>query len=128
MESEARFREQTDLLPESIFEMDTDGRLTFINQSAIENFRYTEDDLKKGLNAFDMIIPEERERAISNSIIRLKGEKPETNDFTALRKDGSTFPSLIRVAPILRDNKHVGFRGVVINISDRIKAEKATDG
>jgi len=124
LESEARFREQTDLLPESIFEMDTDGRLTFINQSAIENFRYTEDDLKKGLNAFDMIVPEERERAIGNSIIRLKGEKPETNDFTALRKDGSTFPSLIRVAPILRDNKHVGFRGVVINISDRIKAEK----
>ncbi|RPH51772.1 MAG: PAS domain S-box protein [Desulfobacteraceae bacterium] len=123
-ESEARFREHTNLLPESIFEMDIDGRLTFVNESAFENFGYTEDDLKKELNAFDMIIPEERERAISNSIIRLKGEKPERSEFTALRKDKSTFPSLIRVAPIMQDNRHVGFRGVVINISDRIKAEK----
>ncbi|MDP3283014.1 MAG: PAS domain S-box protein, partial [Desulfobacterales bacterium] len=50
--------------------------------------------------------------------------KPESNEFTALRKDKSTFPSLIRVAPIMRDGKHIGFRGVVINISDRIRAEK----
>ncbi|MDQ1331198.1 MAG: hypothetical protein QG578_1465 [Thermodesulfobacteriota bacterium] len=123
-ESEARFREHTNLLPESIFEMDLNGRLTFVNESAYQNFGYTEDDLKKGLNAFEMVIPEERERAIGNSLIRLKGEKPERNEFTALRKDKSTFPSLIRVAPVMRDGKHIGFRGVVINISDRIKAEK----
>ncbi len=124
-ESEARFRELANLLPESIFETDIDGRLTFLNRNTFENFGYTEDDLKKGLNVFDMIIPEERERAKNITIKILKGEKTTGNEYTALRKDKGTFPFLLRFAPILHDNRHAGFRGVVINISDRINAEKA---
>jgi len=124
-ESEARFRDLANLLPEPIFEMDIDGRVTFVNKSAFENFRVTEDDFKKGLNAFDMIIPEEREKAINTTTKILKGEKIAENEYTALRKDKSTFPSLLRIAPILHDNRHVGFRGVLINITNRINAEKA---
>jgi len=123
--SEARFGELANLLPEPIFETDIDGRLTFVNRSALENFGYTEDDLKKGLNAFDMIIPEERERAINSTAKILKGEKVAENEYTALRKDKSTFPSLLRIVPIMHDNSHAGFRGVLINIANRIKAEKA---
>jgi len=126
-ESEARFRELANLLPESIFETDIDGRLTFLNRNTFENFGYTEDDLKKGLNVFDMIIPEERERAKNVTIKMLKGEKTTGNEYTALRKDKGTFPFLLHFAPILHDNRHAGFRGVVINISDRINAEKALE-
>jgi len=124
-ESEARFRELANLLPESIFETDIDGRLTFLNRNTFENFGYTEDDLKKGLNVFDMIIPEERERAKNITIKMLKGEKTTGNEYTALRKDKGTFPFLLRFAPILHDGVHAGFRGVVVNITDRINAERA---
>jgi PAS domain-containing protein len=56
-ESEERFRELAELMPETIFEMDLEGNLTFVNRNAYNYFGYTPADLKQGLNSFDMLIP-----------------------------------------------------------------------
>ena len=45
-------------------------------------------------------------------------------EYTALRKDGSTFPVMIFSNPIKRDNHQVGLRGIVIDISERKRYEK----
>ncbi|MCK4831326.1 MAG: PAS domain S-box protein, partial [Anaerolineales bacterium] len=39
--SEAKFRELADLLPQTVFETDERGNLTFANQSAFDRFGYT---------------------------------------------------------------------------------------
>ena len=49
--SEERFRELSDLLPLTIFELDLNANLTYVNKHAMELFGLTEKDLENGLNA-----------------------------------------------------------------------------
>jgi len=123
-ESEERFRELAELMPETIFEMDLEANLTFVNRNAYNYFGYTPTDFKKGLSGFDMIIPEDHDRSKENMAKLLNGERTGINEYTALRKDGTTFPVMIHSAPIFQDGKPDGFRGFIIDISDRKKAEE----
>lgn len=123
-EGEERFRELAELMPETVFEVNLEGYLTFVNRNAFNYFGYTPQDLKKGLKSFDMIIPKDRERAQDNVAQILKGEKNGINEYTALRKDGSTFPVMIHSAPIFKEGKPVGLRGFIVDITERKKAEE----
>jgi PAS domain S-box-containing protein len=123
-ESEERFRELAELMPETIFEVNLEGQLTFVNRNAYNYFGYTQTDLKRGLSSYDMIIPADRERAKENVVKILNGEQTGTNEYTALRKDGTTFPVSIYSAPIFREGKPIGLRGFVIDITDRKTAEE----
>jgi PAS domain S-box-containing protein len=123
-EGEERFRELAELMPETVFEVDLEGNLTFVNRNAFNYFGYTPQDLKKGLKSFDMIIPKDRERAQDNVAKIFTGEKSGINEYTALRKDGSTFPVMIHSAPIFKEGKPVGLRGFIVDISERKKAEE----
>jgi two-component system cell cycle sensor histidine kinase/response regulator CckA len=122
-ESEERFRELAELMPETVFEVNLEGNLTFVNRNAFNYFGYTPQDLKKGLKSFDMIIPKDRERARDNVAMILSGEKTGINEYTALRKDGSIFPVMIHSAPIFKEGKPVGLRGFIVDITERKKAE-----
>jgi PAS domain S-box-containing protein len=123
-ESEERFRELAELMPETVFEVDLEGKLTFVNRNAFNYFGYTQQDLKKGLKSFDMIIPKDRERAQDNVGKIMKGEKSGINEYTALRKDGGTFPVMIHSTPIFKEGKPVGLRGFIVDITARKKAEE----
>ncbi|MGD9054661.1 MAG: PAS domain S-box protein, partial [Desulfobacterales bacterium] len=123
-ESEERFRELAELMPETIFEMDLDGNLTYVNRNAFNYFGYTRSDFKNGLKNLDMLIPKDRERSAENIAKILKGEETGINEYTALRKDGSTFPVMAHSAPIFKEGKPSGLRGFLIDITDRKKAEE----
>ncbi len=123
-ESEERFRELAELMPETVFEADMEGNLTFVNRNAYNCFGYTQQDFQKGLNSFEMIVPEERECARKNAAKIMLGEKLGINEYTSLRKDGSTFPVIIHSVPIFRGNRPVGLRGFIVDITARKKAEE----
>ncbi len=75
-ESEKRYRELADSLPQIIFEMDEKGILTFANRNAFDVFGYTQSKFDKGLNGFDMLIAEDYERAMENMEREFKGDSP----------------------------------------------------
>jgi PAS domain S-box-containing protein len=122
--SEQRFRELAEMLPETVYEMDIHGKITFANQAAFEQYGYTVDDYERGLNAFDMMIPNERQEAREGTERLLGGEIMDSDEWTALRKDGSTFPVIIKGVPIIKDGKPVGLRGIAFDISKTKKAEE----
>ena len=122
-ESEKRFRELSNLLPEVVFETDITGGLNFVNNVAFERFGYSRADLDKGLNAFQMMIPEDRSRAKTDIANALSGKAEGPAEYTGLRKDGSTFPIIIHSSPVLRGNVPVGLRGIIVDITERKKAE-----
>jgi len=121
-ESEKKYKELVELLPEMVFELDTAGRVIFANQAAFRIFGYSERDL--GLSAIQMFVPQDRERAKKNIMGVLSGEKLGVTEYTALRKDGSTFPVIIHSTPIIRENKPVGLRGIIVDTTDRKQAEE----
>ena len=118
-ESEERFRELAELLPETIFEMDATGNLTFVNRKAYEHFRYTQQDFDQGLSGLDMVVPEDRHRAMENIAKILGGEHVGLKEYQALRKDGTTFPALFHSAAVLHEGKPAGMRGFIIDISEK---------
>ncbi|MGD9246158.1 MAG: PAS domain S-box protein, partial [Desulfobacterales bacterium] len=123
--SEERFRELAELLPETIFEIDVSGHLTFVNQSALDHFKFTQKDVDQGLNGFDMFIPEDRQRVMENAQKILQGEQMGLVEYTALRSDGSTFPVMVNAAAVTYEDKPIGLRGIAIDISERVYSEKA---
>ena len=123
IESEKRFRELSDLLPQPVFEMDQTGSVLFANRIAFSLFLYTQEDFEKGINAFDMIIPEDRERAMHNMADLMTGSFSGPIEYTALRKDGSTFPVMVHSNPLVRDKKVIGLRGILIDLSAQKRLE-----
>lgn len=122
-ESEKKYRELADLLPQPIFECDASGRITLANQEAFQCYGYTEEDLLRGVSLWETIVPEEREKASEVMSDRLKAGSRGGGEYTVRRKDGSLFSAQIYSAPVLREGKPVGLRGVIIDISDRKRAE-----
>ncbi len=125
-ESERRFRELADLLPQGIYESDLSGRIMYGNRLALEMFGYSAEDLRRGLNAFSVIAPVDRERAITifRRVIETGAPIKRDEDYSGLCKDGTTFPVSIFSSPIIRDGKVIGMRGVIIDISERKKNEE----
>ena len=127
-ESEERFRQLSDLLPQIIYESDLKGNLSYGNKAARDKFGYKPDEVDiDSINAIDMIIPEHRERAVQNMREIAMGQRSKASEYTALRKDGSIFPVAIHSDVIIKDSKPVGFRGVIFDISDVKKVEKALE-
>jgi len=122
-ESEERFRELAEMLPETVFELDITGNIIFVNRNAFEKFGYTRQDIKDGLNAFEIIIPEDRDRAMGNTLKAMAGEQLGLIEYTALKKDGTTFPVLIHANPIFSGENAVGLRGIIIDITETKRLE-----
>ncbi len=123
-ESEQRYRELANSLPDIIFEADMKGQLVFANERATEISGYSQGELEKGLNVLQFLAPEDRGRAAESIQRLLTGGSYVPTEYTFVRKDGTTFPALITATPRISKNKMTGLRGLVIDITEHKKAEE----
>jgi len=123
-ESERRYRELADSLPQTIVECDEKGFIIFVNRNAFETFGYTEDDLEKGINIFQVVVPEDHERVRANIEKVFRGEKQHGNEYKVVRKDGSIFPVVAYTTPVVQEEKPAGLRLIAIDLTERKKAEE----
>ena len=122
--SEEKYKELANSLPQIVFEADEDGNVTFANRNGFKAFGYDIHDSRSGLNILQMIVPEEREKVWENVKKILDGIKSKGNEYTAMRKDGSTFPILSHADVIKKDGKRTGILGVVIDLTQKNLEEK----
>jgi PAS domain S-box-containing protein len=122
-ESEKRLRELAELLPEGVFESDLNMNLTFVNLKGLTMFGYTRNDFEEGMNGLDMLAKEDRQRARENFIKRMKGERSGASEYRGVKKDGTLFPILLHVSPIIKNNIPTGLRGVIIDMTEPKKME-----
>ncbi len=123
-ESEQRFQELADLLPQPVFEIDLNGTLTYTNTPGLDMFGYHKGELDKNFNYLVLFSPEERLRLQKNIQSIFSGLPVENHEYNALKKDGTNIPILIYSAPIIRNGKTVGIRGIVLDISERKRSEQ----
>jgi PAS domain S-box-containing protein len=120
-QSEKKYREFVDSLPEIVFETNDHGFPIFINNKAFEIMGYSNDEIKH-MNLLQFLIPEHRQKAKDNIQRRMQGEKTKGNEYTLKRKDGTSFPAMIFTERILsQEGKPSGLRGVIVNISQNKK-------
>ena len=125
--SEEKYRQLSDLLPQIVFEMDENGRLTFVNRIAFDIMGYTETDFEKGLHALDMIAPEDRDMAWENVLKILNGENLGGIEYKLLKNNGDVFPGLVYGSAIISDGKAKGLRGIVADLTEIRAAEAALE-
>ncbi|NLF43816.1 MAG: PAS domain S-box protein, partial [Bacteroidales bacterium] len=115
--NENKLKETLLMLPQTVYEADKTGKLSYINKAGTDMFGYTTQDIIAGLSVFDAIAVEDRDNLKAN-IGSITGGKPSYgNQYMGLRKDGSTFPLQIFSRPIIENGKSVGFRGVIFDLS-----------
>ena len=122
-ESEKKYRDLAELLPQTIFETDLNGNITFVNHIGHQIFGYTPEELNKGINMIQILVPEDRARAMKNNQRILNGEKLPFGEFIALKKDGTTFPIIVNTNLIIQEDKIIGLRGILVDISELKDAE-----
>ncbi|MDD3623029.1 MAG: PAS domain S-box protein [Methanofollis sp.] len=104
-----------DHFPLAFFETNERGVITYANRYGILEFGFTEEDFKKGLNAYDLVnLPEER---LAPRTVPVKYRTPGCREYTLRRRDGSTVPVIISSVSVTREGEVVGTRGVVVDIS-----------
>jgi diguanylate cyclase (GGDEF)-like protein/PAS domain S-box-containing protein len=121
--SEPGGQELAELLPVTVFETDAEGRITFVNQTGLSTFGYSQGDIEEGLSAFQVLAPAQHDKAARDISRILRGEELPPQEYTALRKDGSTFSVLIHASPVIREDRAAGLRGIVLDITERERAE-----
>lgn len=114
LEKEGRYYELTDLLPQSVFETDRLGNIIYANKAWHTSFGYTSEDISEGLNMIEFL-----QTNNENNLFGI--DKIENSDYIAIRKDGRRFPALVYSNTIIRGEKIIGRRGIIIDATLRNK-------
>ena len=123
-ESEKRYIHQQEIMPEMLFEINLQGEITFANNYAIEKTGYSMSDLQNGFNLLNIIHPAEHKLFIENFAISLNHDQLPPGAYTVVKKDGTTFPSLVYTNRLLKNDKIEGLIGVMVDITDIKENEK----
>ncbi len=114
-ESELKFRNFSEMLPETVLEFDKDLSIEFINHFAAKKFLYNSELEIKSLK--QIIHPDFHQKLIS--FLKDFGTEPEfrSMEINAIRKDKTVFPAILYANPYFDKNKLLGFRSILLDIS-----------
>jgi len=121
--SEEKFRDMANLLPQLLVEINLDGEITYVNHQSLTMFGYTKEELI-GKSSLIAHIPEERDLIVESIKLKYAGYEFDNREFMMLRKDGSAFPALIFASIIKQNDIPKGLRAIIIDISAQKKVEK----
>lgn len=115
-ESQNRFKELVELLPQTVFETDANGIFSFVNGYALKELGYKAEDVIGKMSFLQTVVEQERAMALdgfrNNQVFGAVGR-----EYTLLRLDGTTFKGLVHYSPIIKENQFLGIRGVVTNVN-----------
>ncbi len=117
-QSEKRYRELVDFLPETIFEIDVEGYITYLSPNGFKSLGYDESDLDKKIHLTEIVVENNKDRSVFDfdTFIRLQQAKKVT-EHLGMRKNGTSFPIAVASVPIEDQNVLTGFRGIIYDLS-----------
>jgi PAS domain S-box-containing protein len=123
-DSEQKYKDLIDSIPEAIFEIDLDYQITYTNSAALKKFGYSKDEFTRGLDIFEFLIPEDKEYVLENLKNLIKGDYVEPLIVKLKKKDGTFFYANIFGRRIFKDKKLVGVRSIIHDITEMKRAQK----
>jgi len=122
-ESQNKYKELTDLLPQIVFELDLEGKIKFFSKAAYNITGYGPDDFYENLNIFDFLIPDDKTRALENLKNDILKKSVSIREYNIIRKDGKILPLLVYLSPLMKERKPTGLIGIGVDITLIKKAE-----
>ncbi len=123
-ESWRRYQELANLLPETIYETDTEGRFLFLSRSGFNAFGLSADDFERGLHVEDLFSEQDLHRIHDDMQRIISGGPVGATEYTAVRKDGTRFPVLVHSSAMVREKKPCGIRAIAVDITNRKRMEQ----
>lgn len=118
-----KFDQFVNIIPQAVFEMDEEGSFKFLNPQGYQFFGYNQQEISSGLKFWQLFAKPDRQRLQKNVTDVCHGKCNITgNEYTALRKDGTTFYTLIYSCPIHDEHKDK-LHGLILDIDQRRLAE-----
>lgn len=123
-EVETRFEELTNLLPQPVYELDTEGNIIFSNKAALDIFGELKTGENGKISAIQVFVPEDVPRLIENMMATLNNTKRSAfNEYRAYKYDGSVINVIIYAAAFIRNGKVAGTRGIIVDVTEMKKVE-----
>lgn len=123
--SEQRFHELADFLPEMLVETDMNGKLSYANNKALQHFGFTRNDIQKGIYIFDLVAEPDRDLIVRRFKEFVAHNKSTTmREYQITSKLGTPIFVHASISTLYSNGLPVGFRGVLIDLSERIAYEK----
>lgn len=123
-ESETRYRDLTELLPQTVFEIDENGQMSYVNQFGLQWSGYSRQEISAGFLALDLFHPDDHARLRANAANIRAGADLRGNEYRAVKKDGSVVPVLSYSRPYRIRENIFGLRGILIDISEINRAQQ----
>jgi PAS domain S-box-containing protein len=124
-ESERRFRELADQLPQAVLELDARGNITFVNRYIWQAAGLDGPDALLGVNVIDTHGRQDREWFAARIRQVLDGDVLHGDEITGLRPNGTPYAVAVYASRIERGGQVVGLRAVAVDVSERQRAEAA---
>ncbi len=122
--SEERYRKLVELSPDAITLTDLNANIIMVNQQTASLYGYEKDELI-GKNSFELVAPDDQQRAINGLQNTLKLGIVRNDEYELVKKDGSLFTAEINVEFLTDDEGNpTGFIAVTRDITERIKARE----
>jgi PAS domain S-box-containing protein len=125
-ESEERYRSLVEASPDAVLLTDVGGRILLCNRRAAALHGYETGDELVGTNCFDLIDPEDRERAMANAMRSVQAGGIRDVQYRMVGRDERTFLAEYS-ASVIRDpdGKPRSFTAVLRDITERKRTEEA---
>ncbi len=123
-DSEQKYRDITELLPDVIYEVNEQLKITYVNPIGLEKFGYTPEDLENSISLPQLISPEYIDKALSKINEIFQGKETQPDEYLLVKKDGTKFHARVNSRPIFKEGKIIGMRGTVSDINDMVLANR----
>ncbi|MFW9935633.1 MAG: PAS domain S-box protein, partial [Candidatus Thorarchaeota archaeon] len=123
-ESEEKYRTLVETSPDAITVTDLEGKVIMVNRQALQLYGVESEKELIGVNAFELISPDDVPLAMKNMQKTLEEGTSGTLEYNLLRRDGTPYPAELN-ATLMKDadGNPTAFMGVIRDISERMEAE-----
>ncbi|HPE18989.1 MAG TPA: PAS domain S-box protein [Tenuifilaceae bacterium] len=123
IQSEQRFRQLAELLPEMAFEANSKGRITFANNYLLSFLGLMPKKLKNGIYIRNLF--SETSKSTIAKYTKNSKKQPElpSIELIAVKENGDEFPALTHITAVIENGKVSRYMGIMVDISVRKQQE-----
>ncbi len=123
-ESKQSFQDLVQLLPEPIYETDTEGVINYMNDKGANLFHYQLEEIISNLKIQELLSEENIDDFNKHCNELINSQNSIKFEILGKTKDGNIFPISINTAPKFIENKFIGCRGIIIDLREQKKHEE----
>lgn len=123
-EIENRFKDFALLLPQTVFEINMMGELTYSNYNGYLMFGFNPLEHDDKISVFNCFKKSELQKLNDNLLIATNEQNVRGTEYIAKKVDGTEFPVMLFSSPIIHNSECIGFRGIIIDMTDRKSYEE----